>query len=55
MPYSTRLTYYLNMYLRYLSEGNIKKTDLYRKRVELLLNNPPKQIKIKYTDADNNE
>jgi hypothetical protein len=55
MPYPTRLTYYLNMYLRYLAEGNIKKTDVYRKRVELLLNNPPKQIKINYTDADNNE
>ena len=55
MNYPTRLTYYLNMYLRYLSDGNIKKTEQYRKRVELLLNNPPKQIKIKYTDADNNE
>jgi hypothetical protein len=54
MPYPTRLTYYLNMYLRYLNEGNIKKTEQYRKRVELLLNNPPKQIKINYTDADNN-
>ena len=62
MPYSTRLTYYLEMYLRYLAEGNIKKTELYRKRVESLLNNPPKyrtvnskQIKIQYPDADNNE
>jgi len=52
MNYSTRLTHYINMYLRFLSEGNIKKTDLYRKRVELLLNNPPKQIKIKYTDGE---
>jgi hypothetical protein len=43
------------MYLRYLSEGNIKKTEQYGKRVELLLNNPPKQIKINYTDADNYE
>ncbi len=50
MNYSTRLTYYLNMYLRYLAQGNIKKTDVYRKRVELLLNNPPKQIKINYTE-----
>jgi hypothetical protein len=48
MPYSTRLTHYINMYLRYLSEGNVKKTELYRKRVEYLLQNPPKQIKIKY-------
>ena len=55
MDYSTRLTHYINMYLRYLAEGNIKKTELYRKRVELLLNNPPKQIKLNYTDADNNE
>jgi hypothetical protein len=43
------------MYLCYLDEGNIKKTEQYRKRVELLINNPPKQIKIKYTDADDNE
>jgi hypothetical protein len=40
------------MYLLYLSEGNIKKTEQYRRRVELLLNNPPKQIKIKYTDGE---